>query len=290
MKTTSFVIYCSPSGTTEHVAEVIANVLKNLKTDVFVLNLGRDRKWSFVLEHINEVQENICLYMGTPVYGGHAVPPVMAFIEKLPQAKAGFVVPFVTWGGVTSGVALWEMGKAFIQKGYKIAGSAKVGAVHSMLWQSETPLCQGHPDSNDDQVITTLTTKVYNGLKDGSIRSLPVEDLDYQSEELGSEMKKTSIKNVKERLPQRAVNERNCTQCGICVEECPAEAIRMEPYPKFGDDCFCCFNCVRLCPENAIEADLSGLDDFIRQKKEEVNEQPLTQAFLVDHLIPNAVK
>jgi ferredoxin/flavodoxin len=279
MKTTSFVIYCSPSGTTEHVAEVIANVLKNLNTDVFVLNLGRDHDWSFVLEQINEAKENICLYVGTPVYGGHAVPPVTTFIEKLTQARAGFVVPFVTWGGVTSGVALWEMGKAFIEKGYKIAGAAKVGAVHSMLWQSETPVCQGHPDLNDDEVVTTLTTSVYNGLKEGSIRSLLVEDLDYQPEELGSEMKKTSIKDLKERLPQRTVNEKVCTQCGICVEECPAEAIRMEPYPEFDENCFYCFNCVRLCPENAVEAELTGIDDFIQQRKEAINEQPLTQAF-----------
>jgi ferredoxin len=279
MKTTSFVIYCSPSGTTEHVAEVIVNVLTNLKTDVFVIDLGKERDGSSFLEHIGAAQENICLYVGTPVYGGHAVPPVMAFIERLPQAKSGFAVPFVTWGGVTSGIALWEMGKALIEKGYKIAGAAKVGAVHSMLWHSETPVCQGHPDSNDDQVIATLSTKVYNDLKDGNIRPLQVEALDYQPKERGSEMKKTSIKNVMEILPQRNLDEENCTQCGICEEACPAAAIRLEPYPEFGDDCFGCFNCVRLCPENAIEADLSGIDDFIRQRKEEVNEQPLTQAF-----------
>jgi ferredoxin/flavodoxin len=279
MKTNSFVIYCSPSGSTKHVAEVIIKTLKDYNTDFFVSDLGKEHNRASVLGQIKTAGENICLYVGSPVYGGHAVPPVMALIEELPQVEAGFAVPFVTWGGVTSGVALWEMGEALFKKGYKIAGAAKVGAVHSMLWQSETPVCQGHPDSNDDQVMRTLAVKVHEGLKDGSIRPLQVQDLDYQPEGLGLEMKKTSIKSIKQAVPQRTVNEEKCSQCGICVEECPAMAIRMEPYPKFSEDCFSCFNCMRLCPEKAIESELSMIEGFIRQHQEKINEQPLTQAF-----------
>jgi ferredoxin len=51
----------------------------------------------------------------------------------------------------------------------------------------------------------------------------------------------------------------------------------MEPYPVFGKNCFGCFNCVRLCPENAIEADLSVIKGHIKKRKESINEVPLTQ-------------
>ena len=280
MKTKSFVIYCSPSGTVRHVAEVIVRTLKELAGDVLALDLGKERDPGFVLKQIEGAGKNICLYMGSPVYGGHAVPPVMEFIERLPRIETGFAVPFVTWGGVTSGVALWEMGKRLTEKGYRIGGAAKVGAVHSMLWQSETPLCQGHPDLNDDQVIAALAARVHEGLAEGDLRLLKLQDLDYQPEKLGSEMKKTSIEVVKQIVPPKSVDEEKCSQCNVCMEECPAGAIHLEPYPKFNDRCFVCFNCVRLCPENAIVADLSMIEDHIRQRKVAINELPLTQAFI----------
>ena len=81
-------------------------------------------------------------------------------------------------------------------------------------------------------------------------------------------------------MPERIVNEEKCTQCGICIEECPSEAIGLEPYPVFKDNCFGCFNCVRLCPENAIESDLSMINMHIRKRKEQINELPLTAAYL----------
>ncbi|MBU4011312.1 MAG: EFR1 family ferrodoxin, partial [Proteobacteria bacterium] len=276
MNIKSFVIYCSPSGTTKHVSKYIEKTLKELNSDIFIQDIGKERNRFFALDQIKAAKEKICLYIGTPVYAGHAVLPVMAFINELPETITGFAVPFATWGGVCSGVALWEMGEKLLEKGYKIAAASKVGAVHSMLWQSKTPVCLGHPDTDDDKLIAEFVIKVHKGLSEGNLRRLQLKDLDYQPELLGSELKKTSINNLMQMLPERIVNENKCTQCGICMEECPADAIDMAPYPMFGENCFGCFNCVRLCPENAIEADLSAINKHIKMRKEQINEFPLT--------------
>jgi ferredoxin len=46
----------------------------------------------------------------------------------------------------------------------------------------------------------------------------------------------------------------NCTNCGLCMEQCPTKSIILEdnrPYWKF--TCESCMKCMNLCPERAIE-------------------------------------
>lgn len=46
-----------------------------------------------------------------------------------------------------------------------------------------------------------------------------------------------------------------CKRCGICAERCPAEAIKLNPYPVINKNlCIECFCCIELCPESAIRA------------------------------------
>ena len=49
------------------------------------------------------------------------------------------------------------------------------------------------------------------------------------------------------------VNEERCTQCNICEEKCPYEAIHLDPYPIFDHTrCQGCWACYNHCPEKAI--------------------------------------
>jgi len=54
---------------------------------------------------------------------------------------------------------------------------------------------------------------------------------------------------IKEIKPYR------CIGCGVCVQSCPCDTIRMKKgkaYIAYQEDCCACFFCVEDCPREAI--------------------------------------
>jgi len=275
----ALVIYSSPAGTTRQVAQVIITTLKNIGYTPRVIDLGSRDDLVNLGAKCGDLINDYCLWVGSPVYAGHAVPPIMNFIAQLPKSRRSYAVPFVTWGAVTSGIALYEMGKMLNEKGYTVLGAAKVLAVHSMMWQFKEPLGENHPDAEDDDMMRGLVGEVDAKLLSDDIQPLSLETLNYQPREIQESMQKLNIEVAKQLLPQKKLDD-SCTQCGSCEEVCPAQAITCNPYPQFGPECFLCYNCVRLCKVNAIKADLSQVENMLRGKAKEMGEKQLSQVFV----------
>lgn len=54
-----------------------------------------------------------------------------------------------------------------------------------------------------------------------------------------------------------SVDERLCTGCGLCAEDCPMDVIRMDEQRKkaiiaYPGDCMVCLLCEEACPEGAV--------------------------------------
>jgi ferredoxin len=189
-------------------------------------------------------------------------------------------VPFVTWGGALSGIALWQMGQALVSKGFTLVGAAKVLAVHSMMWPSSHPVGQGHPDADDDRQVIELAERVVERLSQGAVAPLSVDALDYHPEVV--------VADIKKKLDQpwmiipKTIDEDKCTQCAICKQICPVSAVALDPWPAFDQNCFDCFNCIRECPEEAIvpAVTLDQIDAMIRDRVVRFDEKPPTQIFV----------
>lgn len=57
------------------------------------------------------------------------------------------------------------------------------------------------------------------------------------------------------------VDVEKCDGCGICVQSCPMDALRMKddkPHLKY-DECWYCGACVEDCPHKAIRLELPYL-------------------------------
>lgn len=272
------IVYCSPNGATRHIAGIIKEELERSGISVLCADLGTGDDISPIMAEAEK--GNLCLFTGSPVYANHPVPPVMRFISKLPESDNAWAAPFVTWGAVSSGIALYDMGKALMDKGFALAGAAKTAAVHSMMWRSENPLGQGRPNEEDENMIREFVSQIVKKLTSGTLQPLSLSDLAYQPEPVHREMEKVSLELAKGHMPARSLNADLCTKCLICLEICPVEAITLTPYPQFSDECICCFQCAKNCPEEAIEVDLSQIEGYIRNRAEEMNEQPLTAFFV----------
>lgn len=273
-----FITYLSPNGSTRVVAEIFADQLRLSGQDVRMVDLA-DRSARSKIGKELESARKACLLIGSPVYRDKAVEPVMTFIEDLPEVENAWSVPFVTWGLACSGVALWQMGEALLKKGWPLAGAAKVAALHSMMFQSDAPVGKGRPDETDRQQVRILVDKVVQRISSGKAKPLPLEDLDYQPEPLATQIK-AKMSDPKLIIP-KAVDTDSCTLCAICEENCPVEAVTLDPSPQFNDRCIDCFQCIRLCPEEAITPGkpLKKIEAMILGRVNSLKERPLTEIF-----------
>ncbi|MBN2809396.1 MAG: EFR1 family ferrodoxin [Deltaproteobacteria bacterium] len=277
----NFIFYCSPAGTTRHAAGVIADRLRAADSEVTLCEVGKNEKQlSQVLQEVAEADAKVCLYLGSPVYSSHALPLMMALIERLPVKSRAYAVPFATWGGATSGLALEEMGAALTAKGYGVLAAAKVLAVHSLMWQLDNPVGFGHPDAADDRLLEALVEAVEKNLSLPEPLLLHSAALEYQPRVMAEDMRKLNLRIAGKILPQREINQDKCTQCGQCAEQCPVAALTLNPWPSFAENCILCFNCMRLCPEEAIAADLSAIYARIRERAQAAREGEPSQIYL----------
>lgn len=55
-------------------------------------------------------------------------------------------------------------------------------------------------------------------------------------------------------MVQFRIDEERCTQCGACVEDCPAGVLGMEEFPVITDEegCYSCQHCLAVCPTGAV--------------------------------------
>lgn len=61
------------------------------------------------------------------------------------------------------------------------------------------------------------------------------------------------VERMKVRESKPEVDEGSCIGCGICADNCPFDAIRVEDKAKIsGIKCKSCGICARVCPQNAI--------------------------------------
>lgn len=275
-----FIVYISPAGTTRHAAQVVCDELTALGKSCISIDLGDAACRAELAKTLTAAAQDTCLFIGSPVYASHAVPIVMDFITRLPAGNSCCSVPFVTWGAVTSGVALFEMATALKAQGYPVMAAAKIVAKHSLLWHLENPLGKGRPNGDDDRTVREMVKTVAGALVAGAAHHLPLPSLNYQPEALQKVMAGLVLSSVRKMLPQISLKRDLCTLCGDCVAACPAEAVEIGDGPVFKDCCIACYNCVRACSENALQADFSTMAAGLAQRVRDFGEKTETKVYL----------
>ena len=268
------IAYSSPAGSTEKVGSTIGEKLEQLGETVYYLDLSSSAWKEKASPVLDKDTSSSMIWIGSPVYAQHAVPPVREFLDWLPySSERQGAVPIVTWGAVCSGIALFEMGRSLEEKGYGLLGAAKILSEHSSMWRSNSPLGGGHPDETDLEKVRQLAERVQNSIKQGAKFPISSQDLDYQPAWIRREAENIDLQKVKSFHPGYPVDNEVCTQCGVCADNCPAGAITLNPFPEIGENCFLCNNCVRLCPEGAIYFDTDTVENRVREMEQRFQEE-----------------
>jgi len=265
------IIVFSPSGNTLKVGKMLEKSLVDKNAQVQLVNITRDKNLfgeRDIEGYLKEtVKEHDLLCVGSPVYAHHLHYNVQDVIKDLPRPGNGWgriAVPFVTWGGINSGVALKEATRLLKRSGRTVVSGMKINSFHclSKLKQITRKVNEGMPGDEALPIIEDLAQRI---IKLENVRS---EDCVDVSRDLDYQRRKVKIKAhiiFREKFWQRHMYPRlifdkeKCTECGMCAKVCSVQRIELNGdgpiIPKGSPECIHCARCMASCPAEAINID-----------------------------------
>lgn len=262
------IIIFSPSGNTLKVAKMLEKSLLENNIGVQTVNITKNKglfRYRTFSQYLNKyVEEHDILCIGSPVYAHHLHYNVQDLIKSLPPTGNGWgrlAIPFITYGGINSGVALQEAGNLLTKTGRIPIAGMKINSQHSLtkLPKITVKVNEGMPGDEISSLIEKLSNAILNG-----------EDYEDVSKKFCYQKFKVRIKAkflFREKLwqnhfyPKQVIDHDKCISCGKCSISCPVQRIEMvdkkPTISKGSPSCIHCGSCVSVCPSNAITFDMN---------------------------------
>jgi len=275
------IIVFSPAGSTMKIAKELEERLISANNQVQLLNITankamfRDGKIKGALDELVEEHDLICF--GSPVYEKHIEWYVKQIFKQLPKPDAKWgklAIPFVTYGGVSSGIALLEAEKMFKKSGRTTIAAMKIESSHIVSKKLTARVNEGMPGEEAIPFIEELVNRISEADKGNAEAKDFSKELNYHNFK-----EKVVCKIMKERTlhkykyPAFAIDNDKCIKCYKCVEACSVQRIGIEnEFPKMAEKsrvCIHCFSCTGVCPNEAIsfekgDEDWSEIDRILK--------------------------
>ena len=241
-------VYFSPTGNSKKTALAIA---EGIASDVHEMDItveGMERTFG---------KEDFVV-VGMPVYAGR-IPAVAA--ERLPLLKGNETncIIAASYGNREFDDALLEMADMLREQGFVIKGAAGVIGRHTY-----GEIQMERPDEND------LAESREFGAKAAA------------SEKVWPEFEIPGNRPYREGAGKgkfHPITAENCVKCGLCVRNCPVNAIA-EDCMSVGDECISCFRCIRSCPLTAKHMDTEAYNKFAAEFTEKLKVRKENTFFL----------
>ncbi len=216
----------SPTGGTKKAADILA---KELGGEIFSVDLT-DSKTDF--SGVSLTAEDTAV-LAVPSYGGRVPALAVKRIAAI-QANGASAVLVCVYGNRAYEDTLVELQDTAKKAGFHILAAVAAVAEHSIARE----FAAGRPDEQDRIQLTEFAK---------SIRAKIAADNASEPAIPGNRpYKKSSGAGM---VPKPT---KDCTACGICAEQCPAQAIdRADPKKVDSSACISCMRCVAVCPHSA---------------------------------------
>jgi ferredoxin/flavodoxin len=260
------IIVFSPTGNTLKVAEMLEKKFKENGIQVQILDITRNGKLFHGKRYERFLNENVkkhdVLLVGAPVYAHHMHYNMIDIIKSLPKVNERWgklAIPFVTYGGISSGLALFEAAKILKKTGRIVVSGMKINSFHVMSRILSTEQNTGMPGEEAIPLIQELANRI-TGMSADTFKDI-TKQLDYQN--IKNRIKSTLIFREKfwqnHFYPKVKYNEALCNGCGACVSVCPIQRLELKDRRivagKNGLACIHCTQCVYACPAGALDFD-----------------------------------
>jgi ferredoxin/flavodoxin len=259
------IIQFSPSGNTLKVSEMLKTELEQRNQEVQLIDITREKQFFIEKEVqkflVEKVKQHDVLLIGSPVYAHHLQYHVQDLINALPKPDAVWgkhAVPYITYGGISSGIALKEAAELLKKSGRIIHAGMKVSASHRMTraFMAEEFNKNKRPENNLPQVIE-LANRILQLISNKPTKC-NAKSLNYNG--LVTTLKANIIFKEKlwhqKRYPKVSIDHKLCTNCGKCTTNCPVlhlTRVNTTVNENPQSPCIHCLNCVTDCPSNAIK-------------------------------------
>jgi NAD-dependent dihydropyrimidine dehydrogenase PreA subunit len=196
------------------------------------------------------VREYDALIFGAPVYADFPPSVLDGWLSAL-EGGGKPCATFVTYGGRTPGHAHYHLFRVLSGAGFGVRLSAEFLGRHTFNlagWK----LLPERPDERD-----FAAAREFAGLARQRFDSVAREAFSLPKPS-GYE---AALKSNRETLPAaerrwaQPVRVKDCSLCGLCETECPAQAMDARSGESDPAKCIECLHCVFLCPEQALKAD-----------------------------------
>ena len=253
-----YAVFFSPTGTTEKAVTAVAEGtgLPFEKIDLTSLKTRHAFKHSFTKSDL--------VVVGLPVYGGRLPYNLENFFTGL-NGKDTPAVALVMYGNREYNDALIELKLRLEERGFHVAAGAAFIGEHTFSKNIAT----GRPDENDLAVAADFGQKAAGFIAGDKQGVLTVKGK-YPFEWKGFDPAETRPEPGRPPHPSVSTNER-CTQCGLCVSECPWGAIGPEKYATDSTKCLRCFRCIKYCPVSAREVTDKKFLEFLPEFERRLN-------------------
>lgn len=219
-------IVFSPTGGTKKVADGLTGALEG---DITTVDLT-DSKQNF--DAVSLTKEDVAV-IAVPSYGGR-VPAVAAERLGVVHGNGARAILVCVYGNRAYDDTLVEMEDAAKRAGFQVIAAVAAIAEHSIARQ----FAAGRPDALDAAQLSDFAKQIQRKLSeaDSSEPAIPGNRPYKKAGGAGMVPKPT----------------KECTNCGICAEKCPVQAIDREN-PKKVDEktCISCMRCIAICPQGA---------------------------------------
>ncbi|WP_455391882.1 EFR1 family ferrodoxin [[Eubacterium] cellulosolvens] len=262
------IIVFSPTGNTLKVGKMLEKSLLARNAKVQLIDITRDRKLFHERDVKSYLEENIkehdVLCIGSPVYAHHLHYNVKKLIKSLPPVGNGwgkFSIPFVTYGGINSGIALHEGAKLLKRSGRTNIAGMKINSCHwfTKMKQVKIKINENLPGDEVLPLIEDLVDRIVN-LKNVKLENCIDVTKEFIYQTFGNRIKAHLIFREKfwqrHLYPKLIFDYNKCRKCGKCVKVCPVQCIEMTKngpvIPKNHPSCIHCVSCILNCKFDAI--------------------------------------